>query len=300
MRIESYGIDRLQAWASTQSSSHKRVAFIGNDFAIVDDIYCLGVMSRTMRLDMAVMGICLNGEFALKINTKETCVKANDYVILAPDQVTEILSYSRGVQGIFICLSNKLFGELLTRMRDMLPMYFYIKNKPCAALEEGDVDWIRTYHHLLFQELQGNDKLFRKEIAMGLMTTLFYKICNIYGNKHATEESSVNTRQEEIFSKFIQLLSTHYKTNHDLQFYADQLCITPKYLSAAIKNISGLSAGEWVSNYLIQEAKVLLKTTNRSIQGISSDLGFPNQSFFGKYFKHHTGDSPLAYRRHMN
>lgn len=298
--MESYGIDRLQSWADSQVSAHKRLAFIGNDFAIIDDIYCLGVMSRSMRLDMAVMGICLNGEFKIKLNTKETVVKTNDYVVLAPDQVTEILSYSRGVRGIFICLSNRLFGEMLTRMHDMLPMYFYIKNKPCAALDEADVEWIKTYHHLLFQELQTNHRLFRKEIAMGLMTTLFYKICNIYGSKHAKEETSINTRQEEIFSKFINLLSTHYKVNHDLQFYAEQLCITSKYLSAAIKNISGLSAGEWVSNYLIQEAKVQLKTTNRSIQSISTDLGFPNQSFFGKYFKHHTGDSPLSYRRHMN
>ena len=79
-------------------------------------------------------------------------------------------------------------------------------------------------------------------------------------------------------------------------FYARQLCITPKYLTTLIKRISGLSVSEWIDNYVIIEAKTLLKYSTMSIQEIAYYLNFPNQSFFGKYFKNHTGMTPTAYR----
>ena len=79
-------------------------------------------------------------------------------------------------------------------------------------------------------------------------------------------------------------------------FYARQLCITPKYLTTLIKRISGLSVSEWIDNYVIIEAKTLLKYSTMSIQEIAYCLNFPNQSFFGKYFRSHTGMTPSAYR----
>ena len=79
-------------------------------------------------------------------------------------------------------------------------------------------------------------------------------------------------------------------------FYARQLCITPKYLTTLIKRISGLSVSEWIDNYVIIEAKTLLKYSTMSIQEIAYYLNFPNQSFFGSYFKHNTGMSPSQYK----
>ena len=79
-------------------------------------------------------------------------------------------------------------------------------------------------------------------------------------------------------------------------FYARQLCITPKYLTTLIKRISGLSVSEWIDNYVIIEAKTLLKYSHMSIQEIAYYLNFPNQSFFGSYFKRNTGMSPSQYK----
>ena len=79
-------------------------------------------------------------------------------------------------------------------------------------------------------------------------------------------------------------------------FYARQLCITPKYLTTLIKRISGLSVSEWIDNYVILVAKTLLKYSTMSIQEIAYYLNFPNQSFFGSYFKRNTGMSPSQYK----
>ena len=89
----------------------------------------------------------------------------------------------------------------------------------------------------------------------------------------------------------------YYKEERSLGFYAGKLCITPKYLSLISKDVSGRSAGEWIDQYVVLEAKTLLKSTRMSIQEIADVLNFANQSFFGKYFKHHTGISPKEYRK---
>ena len=80
-------------------------------------------------------------------------------------------------------------------------------------------------------------------------------------------------------------------------WYAEQLCITPKYLSEVIKQVSKRTPNEWIDNYVMLEVRVLLKNTTKSIKEITEELNFPNQSFLGKYFKEHMGVSPSEYRK---
>ena len=92
-------------------------------------------------------------------------------------------------------------------------------------------------------------------------------------------------------------VSNNYKQNRSVSFYADRLCLTAKHLSSVVKEVSGKTAGEWIDNFVILEARALLKSSDMSIQQIAEHLNFANQSFFGKYFKHFIGMSPKAYRR---
>ena len=72
--------------------------------------------------------------------------------------------------------------------------------------------------------------------------------------------------------------------------------LTPKYLTTIIRKTTGRTASEWIDDYVVLEAKNLLKYSTMSIQEVAYSLNFPNQSFFGKYFKEHTGLTPTAYR----
>lgn len=100
------------------------------------------------------------------------------------------------------------------------------------------------------------------------------------------------SRQEIFFGKFIALLTQYHTQERSVTFYAEKLCITPKYFSTLIKKQTGKSAAQWIDDYVILEAKNLLKFSGMSIQEIAYHLNFSTQSFFGKYFKHQTGLSP--------
>ena len=98
-------------------------------------------------------------------------------------------------------------------------------------------------------------------------------------------------------AKCILAVSEAFREERQVASSAHKRCITPKQLSSVVKEISGRTAGDWIENYVVMEAKVLLKTTDMTIQEIAAYLNFANQSFFGKYFKHQTGVSPSVYRK---
>lgn len=129
------------------------------------------------------------------------------------------------------------------------------------------------------------------------MAALVYRLCDIFideNNRHTT--NILRNRQRAMYEQFMLLLNKHHCQEHSIKFYADQICISPKYLSAVIKQISGRSAAEWIDEYVILEAKNLLRYSTMNIQEIAYYLNFSTQSFFGKYFKHLTGMTPGQYR----
>lgn len=133
----------------------------------------------------------------------------------------------------------------------------------------------------------------RKEIA-GHLEQAEYFVEDIDFRQHQITEIR-KSRQDKIFESFIECLQQNYTTQRKIQFYASKLFITPKYLSTAIKEVTGSTAGEWIESFVIEKAKDLLISSNFTIQQISNQLNFSNQSFFGKYFKRCTGISPKTY-----
>lgn len=104
------------------------------------------------------------------------------------------------------------------------------------------------------------------------------------------------SRGKELFNMFISLVNINAKHERKLQFYADKMCVTPRYLSSVVKQTSGITAKEWIDRAVVTNAKVMLKYGSRQVAEVAYALNFPNVSFFCKYFKHLTGQTPQEYR----
>ena len=169
----------------------------------------------------------------------------------------------------------------------MMPLFLQFGSLPCMELTHAESQSLRSFISLVEQELKGSETDFSSEIIGGLIAATIYKVGDIlthYLTEHPEVDSPIHNRAEEYFRQFT------------VGFYARQLCITPKYLTTLIKRISGKSVSEWIDNYVILEAKTLLKYSNMSVQEIAYYLNFPNQSFFGSYFKRNAGMSPSQYK----
>ena len=121
------------------------------------------------------------------------------------------------------------------------------------------------------------------------MAGLLYNIEYIAKNKGQSESSPL-THQNDIFQRFISLVNTYSKTERNVSFYADKLCLTPRQASQQ-------TVMDWINQSIILEAKVLLKHSNRLVYQISDELNFPNPSFFSKFFKRMTGMTPQEYQK---
>ena len=124
---------------------------------------------------------------------------------------------------------------------------------------------------------------------------MFYDLSNVI--YRVQQDHKPQSRADVIFTKFIKLVENYYKQERRVGWYAQQLCITPKYLSETVKSVSRRTPNEWIDNYVTLELRVLLKDSTKSIKEIAEELNFPNQSFLGKYFKEHVGMPPSEYRK---
>ena len=195
-----------------------------------------------------------------------------------------------------------------TEIEPLTPLYDEIKR--CILAEDEIADDAsstlrsirRSMRGMIAQierETRGPETHFSFDIVSGLIAATIYKVGDImyhYLAEHPEEQNNSHNRAEEYFKQFTHLLGEHFREERSVGFYARQLCITPKYLTTLIKRISGQSVSEWIDNYVILEAKTLLKYSTMSIQEIAYYLNFPNQSFFGSYFKRNTGMSPSQYK----
>jgi AraC-like DNA-binding protein len=125
---------------------------------------------------------------------------------------------------------------------------------------------------------------------------MFYDMSNVI-YRVEQQGKKPQMRADALFSQFIRLLEQNFRSIRRVSWYAEQLFITPKYLSEVVKQTSKRTPNEWIDSYVILEARVLLKTTTMSIKEIADELHFPSQSFLGKYFKEHVGVSPSEFRK---
>jgi AraC-like DNA-binding protein len=175
-------------------------------------------------------------------------------------------------------------------------MQQYILKEQHFFIPEQDMQEFLTLFGLIRTKL-ANPNRFTPQIIQHYCNILFYNCYALYKQKE-TEQDIVNKKQKEaVFERFIIEVERHFKEQHAIGFYADRLCITPKYLSLLIKEASGKTAADWIREYLVMEARALLKSGRMTAQQVSNELNFADQSHFGNFFKRYTGFSPREYQQ---
>ena len=250
------------------------------------------------RLDAFIIGVGTEGETSLTSNLQEFRLKKNSLFIFNPKDILQVQSNDR-FKAHLIVITPDFLKRINIDTKRMMPLFLQFGSLPCMELTHAESQSLRSFISMVEQELKGPETDFSSEIIGGLIAATIYKVGDIlthYLTEHPEVDSPMHNRAEEYFKQFTELLGEHYKHERSVGFYARQLCITPKYLTTLIKRISGKSVSEWIDSYVILEAKTLLKYSNMSVQEIAYYLNFPNQSFFGSYFKRNAGMSPSQYK----
>ena len=155
---------------------------------------------------------------------------------------------------------------------------------------------------MIMDKISDTSHRYRQEILEHLFSALFYEmLVGIQKHSDTIEETGMEAdRSKRIFKQFMEEVAEDGGIHRSVSHYADRLCYSPKYISSAIKEVSGRTPTEWINEYAIEQIKYQLKHSDKSVKEIAEMFNFPNQSFFGKYVKAHVGMSPARYRAYSN
>lgn len=293
MPISSFTLNEL----ITMAGGEKRPGIMGECIA-ANSASEMEIFRFPSRLNALIIGVGTEGETSLTSNLQEFRLKKDSLFIFSPKHILQVQSNNR-FKAHLIVIAPDLLKRINIDTKRMMPLFLQFGSLPCMELTHAESQSLRSFISMVEQELKGSETDFSSEIIGGLIAATIYKVGDIlthYLTEHPEVDSPIHNRAEEYFRQFTELLGEHYKHERSVEFYARQLCITPKYLTTLIKRISGKSVSEWIDNYVILEAKTLLKYSNMSVQEIAYYLNFPNQSFFGSYFKRNAGMSPSQYK----
>lgn len=212
---------------------------------------------------------------------------------LPPDAEAQVIYFdTKFSRSVNISLTGVAIPSSISKPRPLMRL----TSDECALLER----YFRLIHDSTLAP-EANVQV-RRSIASSLISALFYQLILFYHNRIAGEITAgadirVGTRRNEYVSEFVRLVHMHYVSERNVAFYADKLYISPKYLSLLVKQATGRTAANWIDEFVIMEAKNLLRFSGKNIQQVAYALNFPTQSSFGKYFKHLTGLSPSEYQK---
>ncbi|MBO5193332.1 MAG: AraC family transcriptional regulator, partial [Bacteroidales bacterium] len=166
------------------------------------------------------------------------------------------------------------------------------------SVSEEVLDALSSVYRQISSLMKQPDNPYREEIIRHLFSAHYYGLG--YYMHGLQSQPSAMTAQQEKCEKFMSLVAENFKSQRDIGFYADKLCVTSKYLSTMLKQETGMTALDWIEKHVVLYAKSCLSSTSMTIQEISDELDFPSQSVFGKYFKRVEGMSPKAYRQSLS
>ena len=266
---------------------------IGNNLLYIEQHRIPDMAYEPWKTDVTTAVIYTKGSVEVSINMKRYTVKAPAMVIMLAEHIMQLHNTSDDLESTCLVMSKSFSDDLFSNVSKTTSLHNAVYQNPILQFGDTENLVISDYLKMLKSIISFTDNPYRLEAAKHLTLTLFFGYFHKLHNADYNNYSYANT----IVIDFISMLKQNYKQHRDANFYAEKLCLTPKYLSTLIKEHTGKTLHEWIDEYVTTESKALLRSTKITIDQISNNLNFPSQDTFSKFFKRVVGISPSEYRK---
>lgn len=277
------------------------IDYMDDDFAVINSLEEAPTGNDTVRLECFLLAICVEGCIQLDINRKTYQLEDGDLLLGLPNTIISHIMLSPRNKIRLAGFSTRFLYNVLKMEKVTWNTAVYIYNNPIKHVGDNNNEIFNYYRDLIVAKINDDPHHYHKEVMQHLFSALF---CEMLGalNKEAVslgeiEQSKEGIKQADyIFKKFIEKVSADNGMHRSVSYFADALFYSPKYLSKVVKKTCGRTPLELINENAIEHIKHRLKRSDKSIKEIAEEFNFPNQSFFGKFVKTHTGMSPARYR----
>lgn len=237
---------------------------------------------------------CTKGCGKFVINLQEYELSENEFICVLPHFLFQLMECSDDFEIQLIVFSFDFISGISFK-KDIAEIMRKIEQHATVSLTGAAAREYLHLYNLILNQYQSTE-LYRDEVVRSLFTTMIYKLTGYYLKQLKEEHIITHSRQEKIYQLFLNQLFKDYKKHRTVSHYAEKLYLSPKYFSKVIVDMTGKTPIDWIQEITINASKALIKGSSLTIEQISEELNFPNRSFFGTFFKKHTGLTPYQYR----
>ena len=291
---------------SLANNEDVQIGYSDNEIVVVDSIQQFTQISSA-HVAMNAIVICTSGKAQAQMNGIQMELHRNQIGIIPQNvTVTDVMvSPDFDAKGMF--LTNRILRSFLNEKISVWNDMMYIHRQHIVTMDEDEILFYTHFYDMLTLAIEkGKENPYHTEIIQALLRSAILGLCGTMKWMLLADNSPLGSaawqRQElssgkSHFQRFLDLLHSTDVKHRTVEAYANDLYISPKYLTTICKKNSGKTANEWITEHVLEDIRYYLKQTDLSIKQICNQLGFPNPSFFGKYVKDHFGMTPMEFRK---
>lgn len=295
-----------------------RLSEVSSDYSQIEDSYLFSHITpesgrlaelldaEPMKLDGALLLLVFSGSpVEIEVNMERYSISPGTFMYTFPNSVFKLRGHVPDDVDMYVMFfDHKFMQSININLSSIAIPPMLQKPEPAIKLDDAESDLLRRYFELLHANtIDRTNMQINKSIASSLTSAMFYQLVQFFHKRltgeivEKTHGKEISGRRHDYVREFVRLVHRHYVHERSVSFYADKLFISPKYLSLLVKEATGRSAAKWIDDFVLMEAKNMLRFSGKNIQQVAYSLNFPTQSSFGKYFKHLTGMSPTEYQK---
>ena len=271
-----------------------------NDLVVSDNMDEVNIAPETLS-SLFLAFYCERGALQFTVEGKMYRVGEGDLVICTPRNIIGLYMRTPDLQGKVISAGESIYDDTLANVFQIDPnwwkKFFYLRQNPVIHTTEFQSRLFLAYFNLLKTYMDDSDNPYRQRIIKLTVQAVAVELLHALENDTVDQTLSEASQKDRLLQRFIALLGRQGNTEREVRAYAEQLLVTPKYLSAVCKEKSGRTAMDWITESTVSHIKYYLVQTDLTVKEIAFKLDFPDVSFFCKYTKKHLGLAPLEYRR---
>ncbi len=274
-----------------------RVKYFDGEIGFADDIRSVVNLVDAFKVNFVAMIFCTSGALSMKVNSVQFNIKANDGLLIDMQSVVSDITYDNDMSCKIICIS--LEGGITFMTKSVFEAFLHIKQNPVVHFSRDEMELMSRYYELARFKMEHPEVGSTGKDAMHTILRAYVidMIANLTSHYGEERDMAMMRQGDKIFHRFVLLLAKSNGVQRSVKDYADELCVSPKYLTSICRKHEGKTASELIALNTTGHIKQMLLYSTLSIKEIALQLGFENLSFFGKYVKKHLGHSPNNFRK---
>ncbi|MBQ6166474.1 MAG: AraC family transcriptional regulator [Muribaculaceae bacterium] len=263
-----------------------------------DNITSIPGLLKKFQVNFIVYVLVIDGTLTLNLNGTVHTVNKNSSLVVDRKAIITNVEHSDDFR-CRICIMSADMGFTFIN-KSLMQSVMHLLANPVIEMGQDEIDLLVKYYDLLVFKMDHPEMNFGSQTMRDIIRCFAYDLLSNI-NKHLDQNNDDMLRQgDRIYRRFILLLADNTSVNRSVKSYADELCVSPKYLTSVCRKHSEQTASDLIATAVVSRIKQLLLYSDMSIKEIATEMGFDNLSFFGKYVRKHLGLSPNHYRKANN